>query len=173
MKFWSLLSCIMMVGCLHWEKGGPEHQVVIDSKFTNHHKQLIVEGCQDWEVKTNYTVTFKFPENVHQEHDVIWIRSATTDQLKEYGDHVVGRTNYGLGDGTSNVILLNPEYQDDVWHIAVRHELGHALGLGHDRNGTVMASITNNAAEYVTCQDVAKFCEVWDCQYALGCLNEP
>lgn len=166
-----LLSCLLL-GCLsEWEKGTGHYQVFIDPVFDDAHHAMIQDSLDEWEANGHGLVTFHHTTDWHQENDLITIVPTTIQGLttREGRNHSDSRDDWYAGlttfFGTSNLVQISLDQSDLNFAKCSLHELGHAVGMLHTQEGTVMAFGLNNEPDNLTLTetDKAQFCEVWGC----------
>jgi hypothetical protein len=141
------------------------YEVFIDPAFPPNVVPVLEGAIHDWQVSLRSLVEF----NVAIEHSdcsagerTICINMA---QHGEISDGQAGVTQY-LGPDRSMVRLSADNFAADVanWkectRITATHELGHVMGLRHDRPGTIMSFKGTYVAEHITPRDVRQFFRV-------------
>ena len=165
-------------GCGGKMMPGDEYTVYIDPNFGDK-IPLVVSGLIEWENASNYyNQHLKFDIAISSRkceydcgNDAFSIHSASIEEVNfiMYGSI---DTTYGIGvterDFTSSDIYVaydtNAQSPDDMWHTTLLHEIGHALGLAHTEDHTLMYytcwSNDDTCAENITCQDMQQIASV-------------
>ena len=114
----------------------------------------------DSEKKCNYCVNF-IPKN---SEFLNLIGNSKTVAITTYNSYKDSSTIYIDIDYTRTIINKDPKI---LQKISI-HEMGHAMGLIHGENGTVMSPMTNTASDSITCKDLKN---IFIAQNLIGDLN--
>jgi hypothetical protein len=149
----------------HASAGHERYQVFIDPAFPDRTIPVIEEAINDWQVSLRSYVAF----DVAVEHSdcstgerVICVKMARPGEVS---DGQAGLASYGPLD-RSIVRISTDNFSPEVanWRectrITATHELGHVMGLRHDRAGTIMSPNGTYVAEHITARDVRQFFRV-------------
>jgi hypothetical protein len=141
------------------------YEVFIDPSFPPNIVPVIEGAINDWQVSLRSLVEF----NVAIEHSdcstgerTICIAMARHGEIS---DGQAGATYYFSQD-RSLIRISADNFDVDVanWkectRITATHELGHVMGLRHDRPGTIMSFKGTYVAEHITARDVRQFLRV-------------
>ncbi len=141
--------------------GSHHYDVYIDPDFMQDQRQSILNAIIEWQVDTENTITFTLiGQKTSQDPIIVILHSDQEHMQKWYHDTTIGHTEYRGAD--SNIQIATDLGKRD-FHECVLHEIGHALGLEHDEDGTIMAPDTSEASSFLTCRDMHAFCKVWGC----------
>lgn len=153
-----IASLIFLVTLNAWGCATPRPNfasVQIDSAFSPSQAEVIIFALDDWSSRT----PFRYRVEPCTDASPACIVYRHADKLN-CTDGCIGITqdNYHV-DGTSYVsLLVTPVFRQNVLH-----ETGHALGMGHDVAGTIMAEDAKHASVDITDRDVNMYCEVHQC----------
>jgi hypothetical protein len=142
------------------------YQVFIDPSFPPDVTTEIREALTDWQVSLRSLVEFKTAierSDCSKRERAICIDMAPHGELR---NGQAGETDY-YGTPDSSVIRISADnFSPDVanWRectrITTTHELGHVMGLPHDRAGTIMSFKGTYVASNITERDVRQFFRV-------------
>ena len=148
-----------------------EYDLFIDQGFAPEQQEQIIEASARWTSATDGDVKF----NVHiggidtptTKHQIFVITLANESTEAYCHDRAaLGCTENGKGLDVAFVRLQTslpaaiddgPEAPNDLAIQVATHELGHAMGLSHDANGTVMAPYVTQGSVIITARDIAQF----------------
>ncbi len=130
--------------------------VEIDSSFSADETNRIKLALKDWEESTKYTINFSKPSGCFKiiKQDIPFFR------------------RYGCGDCiafTNDNIYINKDIAcgSRVFNVAVRHELGHMIGLDHitDNKSVMYSKYSLSDLPNISLQtpDIQKFIDVYSC----------
>jgi len=155
-----LVGLGLVAGC-GWQMPSSHHYSYwIDPGFTSEQQIDIYNGINAWEVATNRTVTFTEVASPNNVPDVLIITPFGMDLAR---DKTVGWC-WRYPGTTNEAIQLAANVARESFKVTVQHELGHAVGLPHDREGTLMYyKVGSSNASHITCRDVEVFCTIWAC----------
>lgn len=159
----ALLS-LLLVSCSRppWEQGMVVPVYIDpDAFFTDEQHAIMRESMDDWSKSLDGFITFKVVGS-DDYSNLVTVTSDTLTGIKIDFDGATGSTermkNLRGGD-----IHMPWNVSDETFQITFIHELGHAIGLGHDSPGTVMAKHYKHASAVITCSDVTQFCSINGC----------
>lgn len=155
-----LIVASLVVGCGK-PTPGDSYTVLIDPTFSTDERAGIDTSIQDW--RTHVPVTFNIVAMSCNDltPGVICVRAVDHAEVLRRANPPMPTawscTHRSDNDG-SIVYLDSTRYQgQDAWKQNVTHELGHAMGLAHDREGTVMCLDVTCSAINVTDADVRQW----------------
>jgi len=186
-----LVLCLVLFGCSYSPNAV---QIEIDSSFSQDKRELILQSLSDWSVKTNGGFgisTISYPDGMSTDTEYNVIKFYNTNVMLEF---VPGSTLHEAGLTVTKymtpghlsyhieaVINIWGGETNDLFAVVARHELGHAMNLGHYCNDKeAKLSWTNcqvtvptpevsimypeiSPATEVEPVDVFRFCELWNC----------
>lgn len=154
----------------------PYYVVLADEHLQQPHKVAILKALNDWQTKTNYTLTYKldfvdmsqYPKDQMIDHT---IRIYVSDP----GPGYLGWTDWN--DKESAYVLVEPGVNGELFRRIMLHELGHAFSLSFDKGDThyegpyesVMHPGLYDDALEVSCPELTSFCNLYGCQ--VDCNN--
>jgi hypothetical protein len=156
------LICALVCGCAYHLD---EHYTVsLDPTFTPTQQEAIIAGIDNWAAMLGDR--FSYEVNVggcEKGRGQVCIHAST----RAFVDTALG-TSAGLGyttrtfaDDSSDVYLpTDDNVSDALFQQIATHEEGHAWGLHHTEEGTLMCANTGCAALFVTCEDVVQYSEL-------------
>ncbi len=155
-----LCSLMLMLGC-----SSTEHTVWIDNEFSPDEVRVIYRSLDEWEKMPGVS----FPERRLVGHDVrkkwridetiINIQKTRSDECDRADG--VGAVTRHSPDGSSLICIWDMQY----FHWGVLHEVGHAIGLGHDpaREGIMYYMVADEHDGMLTKHDREWYCKEWGC----------
>lgn len=156
--FLRLTSCacaiLTLFGCESRYAYPTEYSVTIDPNLRPDAQLAVAMAVNDWQRAVPVKLQL-FVEPCHDAAQEICVTSGP-----DLG-YVVASTD--LLSDTSSRIVLRLGYLDSVgasMEQAAEHELGHAMGLMHDKPGTLMAAEVLDQAEAPTADDVRRWGEL-------------
>jgi hypothetical protein len=169
-------------------------RVEIDSTFPPDKQILILQALNDWETKTNHSfgvASISYPDGLSQQSAANCIKFINKDleadhissSIIEFG---LTTTEYSTvsepEDHVQAVIYIWFGLKDNQFQQTVRHELGHAVLLGHyctqqqasetyfacqvvstNPQPSVMYPLTDGQTTTLQPIDILRFCQLWGC----------
>ena len=141
------------------------YTVYIDPAFGSDQSAAIVEGLQEWEraVGVKFDIAMVKVELDKSYYNSISFHPSTYQEINEItpGSAYIGLTEYEK-DSWNHVynysnVLLDYKLDDATFAWAVRHEVGHALGLNHIGAGNLMCKNMACASRHVQCADQSEY----------------
>lgn len=130
---------------------------LIDSWCVDSGKHLDWSGSTQYMTAWNYAISEwnSYKSGVIREDNIVRVNDLTISDANYISSGVYARTNTGAssGKGTGTLIFATDymnKYGISVQKAVATHELGHALGLGHQTNDTtsVMYSMIGTNSPY-------------------------
>lgn len=163
MQYSLILLVALMMTCLACSTAYPSYIVDVDNHFTPVELEKIESSLNEWETYTGSRVRFYVRVSDYTpplEPDAFYIHRATELQCpgRTMQPNWGGLTYPGLG---GQVICVNSDVHGGrYFRRIIMHEVGHALGLDHLENGTVMGTPAQNCSDHLTQSDLNAFCDV-------------
>ncbi len=156
----SVAACEPSQGCSSWDEGSTAYVYIDDPQglFSEEDMGVIRDSLEEWSDALDEYVVFQFVSSDESVPDsLITVTPDTLQNIRdERGlDAVTDWTPVSRGGDITVPYDVDPVH----FHRLMLHELGHTLGLDHDKPGTVMAPSTGTASDWITCDDVCQFCE--------------
>src|ERR1035441_6936497 len=133
------------------------YKFAFDSSADSFLRKETEEAIHDWENKAP-GLTFQVLDSPCHEKNCIVIVSVTADSLSQEHGAAPGTDRYiGWCEVTELPIRIEIASDGLNQDYTIRHELGHAIGLGHGDVDTVMSWHSTQGATKVTCADVRAY----------------
>jgi len=147
----------------------------IDYKFTNEEKDYIIQSASNWETATNSAATFEFVYlptqrqiNLDKGILVLKVDSLDTDIITLDVNSENHMNTLGVCQKYKTVPyikIVGNRMTYDIYEAVITHELGHLIGLSHNRKpNTLMYPTTDLGASKITDDDVKNFCKLYNCK---------
>lgn len=162
----SITAAALSVGCsnLLFEHPGDRYSLALDPSMSDNDMQLTMQAAEEWTATTGVQLQVSISDKkcgddyLQNSWGCIHVQRAPDAY---FPPPAVGLTNEQPNPSqkigfSANVYIDDSISTDDAFYRAVRHELGHAIGLYHEA-GTVMDPWIHNAPARITCRDVAQY----------------
>ena len=171
--------------------------IQIDASFSEANRQLIIESLDDWQTQTNNTFHYEsvsyIPDLTNEtEYNTIKFinKDIEKDTLPGTTITEVGLTNWveyttaQLYPHIQATVFIWDNEPESIFAPTARHEIGHAVLLGHycneaqaanihlvcqvvadtaDWQPSIMTPVLLSGVNVVEPKDVERFCQVWSC----------
>lgn len=151
------------------------HKVIyVDPKFDEKEYVFITWAASEWTERTNHIITFevvKLPQKILDFNKGIIII-----KVDEYDPDILELDSFNhnatLGlcstEGSiPNIKLVGSRIKDKYYKAVVAHELGHSLGLEHNKGlegvDTLMYPAVDFGADHITKTDLENLCKLYHC----------
>ena len=153
MKLFLIAATALMVACGFQMNWGGQYLIYIDPAFTPDRQGEIREAIGEW--------------NQVSEGNITLIETASpkgSHVIQVWADHTQ-RASGQAGECVPfyETIKLQDDMKVDQTRRTALHEIGHAFGLEHDHEGTIMCFSLACAPKHLTCDDLRQFCSIWKC----------
>lgn len=164
------MGCAVNQGCeanqgwSSWEEDSVANVLILDpdDKFSDEQRDMIDQVLNEWMEATDEHITFTYvPTKGYR--NLIVIRSDALANIQEERDcsAVTDWVPWENGGG----ITLPYDAPLDGFRLLVLHEVGHALGLGHEfQDKEAIMFPASQERQNITCTDVEAFCDSNDCE---------
>jgi len=141
------------------------YQVYIDNSFSKEEKQTIIKAFNNWQKATTNIVSFELQytgEELYCEYCInVIAKNLKFVQSRQTPEAVAITRFFSAKENTAiyiamDYIRLNLSEDKRLFMRVMIHEVGHTIGLNHDRNGTVMADRIDASSNKITCRDLQK-----------------
>lgn len=193
MKYIIFVCLFLLTGCASYS---PNQVVIeIDPTYSPAVQQEILEALSDWSVKSQGTFnisTVVYPTDINYTPEFNVIKfindNTTTENIAGSTLYIAGYTDYFSSTldhpewHIQAVIYIWNDLDQNLFVGTVRHEIGHALNLGHycteqqnaspwfscqvvsvDPEPSIIYPQFNSAYLVVEPVDIYRFCEEWNC----------
>jgi hypothetical protein len=160
------------------EKVYPDHvhkTLFIDRNFDEDEVAFITQAAIEWTESTNHIVEFDVvvlpnKTEIIQRDDIVIIKVNPDYPDILVLDSMNGNNTLGLFNNRgliTTIEIVSDRITNDDYTGVVLHELGHALGLEHNKGidgiGTLMYPTVQLGANYITQDDLKNFCKLYHC----------
>lgn len=130
-----------------------QYAVYIDPAFTPDRQDEIRAAMTEWNYASEGTIHLTESASPDGAHVIqVWSHEFTA------GEH-----HAGTCVPYTETIEIQDNMKPDYTRRTALHELGHALGLDHDHENTIMCENLGCASKHLSCDDMWQFCRVWKC----------
>ena len=148
--------------------------IYVDRNLDNWRLEEIISAAIEWHEATKGLVTFdveKLPQdNIDPNNSLIMIE-ITPDFpeiiIMENKNHNLILGFYNNENGWPYIALVTSRLDENDFKSVVLHELGHSLGLEHNKGvngiGSLMYPSIEGAATHITNRDLDNFCKLYKC----------
>lgn len=138
----------------------------VDGRFARWEIESIHNAAEQWTYETGGLVEFEFVSSMKIEPDtvIIFKKNHEEEEVQSVDIEIKGNS-LGYYSKNTNIIAVVYDriYSIDLYEEVVMHELGHALGLGHNSiPGTLMYPDTSYGITTIGPLDVHRFCEMYN-----------
>lgn len=159
--------------------------VYIDQDFTSSQVEDIQKSLHEWENATHGAVQFDIITGfntsnfdtmlaLHQKsliienypEDTPLVKNMDRQEQEKYDNkNIWVQGDYEGNQPTPTIYIISERILGRIAFVSViEHEVGHALGLGHNpKKGTVMYAVQNESGRHVTIDDVIEYCKLHYC----------
>lgn len=163
MKVSSLvLSASLMLAGLGCHSLPKSLDIYSSPSFSDHEQVLIIKSVEKWETVIPIILKFHIEDHdCNNTENSICIVPST--YLKLNADNnikfAIGNCQNDLWSDTAYITIATDtlKYNPREYQWVIMHELGHAFGLDHDVNNTLMTYDYNDASINITCLDIKQF----------------
>lgn len=137
------------------------YTVYLDPSLGHQATAIVIQAMGEWEEATgvHFDARVQHVSNLSDAEIGVW-GVASDAELHEECPHPRAldctHTDWMPGDSTAGV-YIDTRATPLLIHLAALHELGHALGLAHDADGTVMCWHESCESKWITKADVAQY----------------
>lgn len=161
-NFFLFLLPVLCLACSPWERGEVAY-VKIDEGFSLEERVAIHSATDEWQEDLGSFITFQYIDDVDGVADVIRFSPSTLKQQGEEYCSGRGATTTTVPWADGGHVSIATDVPLFIFKRMALHEIGHAIGLGHDRTGTIMAPSVKKASPHVSCRDVEVWCRDFGC----------
>lgn len=161
MKSILIFSAIFAMGCGGWNRGDICH-IHIEDGFSSDQISLIKESSNDWSNALDGYIEFEYDSTPSYYDHLMNIHPTLMETLRsEHSKVIVGWTSYYSIRSEGGFTEISVDIPNKDFGLAIKHEMGHVLGLTHTGVGTIMAPLVGEMSERVTQTDVDQFYQHW------------
>lgn len=152
------LALFFIAGC-NVSNYGSHYNVYVEPSSPSNN-ELAVAALGKWEAKSKGAVKFDiyFEHRTSANSGEIVVLFVSQDFLNSIGneEHRIGYTvRQEMED--SAIVYISVNLKGSTESMTIEHEVGHAMGLSHSEEHTVMCKSSSCAAKDVTCGDVSQY----------------
>jgi predicted Zn-dependent protease len=169
-KFATLIVSLLFIAIISCTiSPGYTYSVVIDPTFSSEDKAAIIAGLNSWEHITDgafSVASISYGACNTNDNQICFVPSneAQIDMIRgsQIGD-IIGFTYRTYSNDNSTIYIpldRTVGFSPDTMTTIFAHEIGHALGLSHTQEGTVMCYEAGCDAPLPTCNDYQQWKDV-------------
>jgi len=166
-KIFCIVMPIILCSCADKAK---DYDVYVSRDFSQDEFAQISSAASEWETKSKYDVVFNFhyqDDNASVDRHKIIVAKSTFSYIDDVmsDSNAIGFTSEDPVSDTGYIYFPSLYLLGYKSGPTIKHEFGHALGLVHSGQGTIMYYRFDPDTQNVSCADISQLTRVRDEHY--------